>query len=160
MNGTTTPSFGVEGITHSLGKPFSDDYCAQYLAAMTALFSLLPPPPASIVEFGCGTGWLSLYLARRGYEVLGVDISEDAVASARRAAETQNLGGIKFVASDYEEFSPAGSSTMPFFMMHSTMPNQSSPPCAVRTPPWLREVASSRLNPARNTPPQPLRWRR
>lgn len=96
---------GPEGIAHSLGKPFSDDCCPQYLAAMTALFSLLPPPPGRVVEFGCGTGWLSLALAQRGYAVLGVDIAEDAVRHARAAAQARGITGVEFVASDYESFS-------------------------------------------------------
>lgn len=95
---------GPAGIAHSLGKPFSDDHCAQYLAGMTALFSLLAPPPGRIVEFGCGTGWLSLALAQRGYAVLGVDISEDAVTHARAARDARGLPHADFVASDYESF--------------------------------------------------------
>ena len=95
---------GPAGIAHAVGKPFSDDSSAQYLAAMTALFSLLAPPPRRVVEFGCGTGWLSLYLAQRGYDVLGVDISADAVAHALAARDTRGLLQADFVVSDYETF--------------------------------------------------------
>jgi hypothetical protein len=52
---------GPEGIAHSNGKPLSDDYCATNLAKMAALFHLIDAPPARIVEFGCGVGWLSLF---------------------------------------------------------------------------------------------------
>src|SRR5512140_2901246 len=83
---------GPAGLAHSLGKPFSDDCCPQYLAALTALFSLMAPPPRRIVEFGCGTGWLALFLAQRGYTVLGVDISADAIRHAREAARARGLG--------------------------------------------------------------------
>src|SRR5262249_2095589 len=37
-----------------------------------------------ILDCGCGTGWLSYFLAQRGYEVVGTDISADAIALARR----------------------------------------------------------------------------
>jgi len=99
---------GSEGITHSLGKPFSDDCCPQYLAAMTALFSIMAPPPRRVVEFGCGTGWLSLYLAQRGYDVTGVDIAEEAIRHARTAAETKKLTNAQFQACDYESFTDEG----------------------------------------------------
>ncbi|HYC70198.1 MAG TPA: class I SAM-dependent methyltransferase [Opitutaceae bacterium] len=99
---------GPEGIRHALGKPFSDDCAPQYFAAVTALLSLLAPPPRGVVEFGCGTGWLSLLLARRGYAVTGVDISDDAVRLASAAARAQGVAGVDFVAADYESFDGAG----------------------------------------------------
>jgi len=96
---------GPTGIAHSSGKPFSDENCAVNLANMTALFSLLDAPPGRIVEFGCGVGWLSLFLARRGYTVVGVDISPDAVAAANAQRDAQQIRGAEFVVADYEEFS-------------------------------------------------------
>ena len=38
---------------------------------------------AQVLDVGCGPGWLSEYLARCGYWVTGVDISEDMVQIAR-----------------------------------------------------------------------------
>ena len=38
---------------------------------------------AQVLDVGCGPGWLSEYLARCGYWVTGVDISEDMVEIAR-----------------------------------------------------------------------------
>lgn len=99
---------GAEGMRHSLAKPFVDDDCGQNLAKMTALFSLLDPPPRRVVEFGCGTGWLSLSLAQRGYDVLGIDIAADAIRGAAAAAAERGLANVKFAAADYESFAPAG----------------------------------------------------
>lgn len=98
---------GSVGLAHSLAKPFADDTCAQYLAAMAALFGLMVPPPRRIVDFGCGTGWLTLCLAERGYDVLGVDISSDAIEHARKARDARNLPRADFVAADYESFNAA-----------------------------------------------------
>jgi 2-polyprenyl-3-methyl-5-hydroxy-6-metoxy-1,4-benzoquinol methylase len=121
---------GAEGIEHSLGKPFSDDCCAQYLAAMTAIFNLLAPPPARVVEFGCGTGWLSLFLAQRGYEVLGVDIAREAADLARRAATSRGLRGVEFVASDYENFE--GNGRFDYAIFHDALHHAESELAALR----------------------------
>src|SRR3954471_14277614 len=74
---------GESGRRHALGKPFSDDDCGLYLLRAGALFALLPPPPARILDCGCGTGWLSYFLARRGYDVVGTDVSPDAIGLAQ-----------------------------------------------------------------------------
>jgi SAM-dependent methyltransferase len=36
----------------------------------------------SVTEFGCGTGWLSLDLARKGFNVIGYDLSEKSIKIA------------------------------------------------------------------------------
>jgi SAM-dependent methyltransferase len=40
--------------------------------------------PRSVLDAGCGTGRVGRELARRGYEVAGVDIDEQMLATARR----------------------------------------------------------------------------
>jgi 2-polyprenyl-3-methyl-5-hydroxy-6-metoxy-1,4-benzoquinol methylase len=99
---------GPEGIRHSTLKPFSDEYCSINLANMDALFHFLAPPPARLIEFGCGVGWLSLFLAQRGYQVTGVDISPDAIAAANRQREARGLANAEFRVGDYEDPVPAG----------------------------------------------------
>lgn len=54
------------------------------------LLPLMPPAPASIVDLGCGTGSLSVLLAEAGYDVRGVDISDQMVAAA--VAKAQQAG--------------------------------------------------------------------
>jgi SAM-dependent methyltransferase len=44
------------------------------------------PPDGLVVELGCGTGISSEILVRLGYRVLGVDISDEMLAIARRRA--------------------------------------------------------------------------
>ena len=46
----------------------------------------LDPPPASVLDAGCGTGRLAIELARRGCDAVGVDLDADMLAYARRRA--------------------------------------------------------------------------
>ncbi|HEY6805348.1 MAG TPA: methyltransferase domain-containing protein [Pyrinomonadaceae bacterium] len=41
------------------------------------------PAGSRILDVGCGSGWLSEYFARLGYEVKGIDISPDLIAMSR-----------------------------------------------------------------------------
>ncbi|MCF3652207.1 class I SAM-dependent methyltransferase [Synoicihabitans lomoniglobus] len=106
---------GEEGLAHALGKPFSDDACNVNLANVAALFQLLPPPPARLVEFGCGVGWLTLLLARRGYPVHGVDIAPEAIDAANAARDRAGLDHLTYALADYEEFDGGGTYDVAYF---------------------------------------------
>jgi len=58
-------------------------------------------PPARACEFGCGTGTNSLYLAARGFDVLGVDLSPTAIAAAQqRLAPSPAAARCRFLVAD------------------------------------------------------------
>lgn len=44
-----------------------------------------------VLDVGCGTGELSLYLARRSHRVLGIDISAQAIRQAREKARWRGI---------------------------------------------------------------------
>ncbi len=56
-------------------------------------------PPGRALDLGCGTGTTSLYLARHGWEVVGVDFSALAIRQARRRAHRAGLP-IRFYRAD------------------------------------------------------------
>jgi ubiquinone/menaquinone biosynthesis C-methylase UbiE len=57
--------------------------------------------PARALDLGCGTGVISLSLAERGFDVLGIDHSEDMLAVAKqKLASTQVSGNCNFVVGD------------------------------------------------------------
>lgn len=53
-----------------------------------------------ILDLGCGRGRHSLNLARQGYRVKGIDLSEEAIKKARRRAEDEGLDNVDFQVRD------------------------------------------------------------
>lgn len=63
-------------------------------------------PPARwphVLDLGCGRGRHSLSLARRGYDVTGVDLSETSIRTARTRATEQGVEGVRFLVGDMRE---------------------------------------------------------
>ncbi|SFN17765.1 class I SAM-dependent methyltransferase [Dokdonella immobilis] len=58
--------------------------------------AVLARKPTTVLDIGCGEGWLARALATRGIDVLGVDAVADLVAQARRA------GGGRFEVLSHE----------------------------------------------------------
>ncbi len=47
--------------------------------------------PESVLDLACGTGSLTVELARRGYDMIGVDLSEDMLAEARQKCDAKRF---------------------------------------------------------------------
>jgi SAM-dependent methyltransferase len=67
-----------------------------------ALEALAPAPGARLLDVACGHGRHSLELARRGFRVTGVDLSEPSLALAREAAAAEELD-VELVHADMRE---------------------------------------------------------
>jgi SAM-dependent methyltransferase len=94
---------GAAVILHAADKPFSDESCADQLLDFAALMTMLPSPPASVIDLGCGSGWTSCFLARRGYAVVAQDIAPDMIDLGRSNKERYcPEADLTFIASDYE----------------------------------------------------------
>lgn len=93
---------GDDEIQRAFGKPFTDRKCDWDLGNIAAIFHLLGEPPARVIELGCGVGWLSIMLARRGFDVMGVDISPDAIAAGEAQRDALGLHRLEFQVADYE----------------------------------------------------------
>ena len=58
-----------------------------------------------LLDLGCGTGNHALPLAQRGYQVVGVDRSNDMLDSARKKAASQTMSGsVKYQQGDIRDF--------------------------------------------------------
>jgi SAM-dependent methyltransferase len=58
---------------------------------------------AKVLDLCCGIGRHSLELAQRGFKVVGVDLTEEYLAKARRRAKAEGLN-IQFIRSDMSRF--------------------------------------------------------
>ncbi len=64
------------------------DEAKQFIDAL--LYRLNPPSRASFLDLACGSGRHSVYLASKGYEVTGIDLSDELIEKAKQY-ETNNL---------------------------------------------------------------------
>lgn len=63
----------------------------------------------TVLDLGCGSGWLSIFLARQGFRVTGIDVADHAIDLARQWADQEDLD-IEFDVGDIAEMDfPMGS---------------------------------------------------
>jgi len=91
-----------ENRMHVINQPFSDHQCGRYFRDIGTILSLLPPPPAKLLDLGIGTGWTSCFYAMRGYDVTGQDISKDMISFANQNKIKYAVENLEFITSDYE----------------------------------------------------------
>jgi SAM-dependent methyltransferase len=69
-------------------------------------------PPGRVLDLGCGRGQYAAELARRGWQVVGVDNVPKAVAAARR----KGIPGARFEVADVTALEPAALGTFDLFL--------------------------------------------
>ena len=86
-------------MTEVFGADYADSYDALYADKdygaecdlLEEIFRGTDRPVRSVLDLGCGTGRHSVELARRGYELVGVDLSEGMLDRARRLAISEGV---------------------------------------------------------------------
>jgi SAM-dependent methyltransferase len=73
---------------HILYKNRDDNEASGFLSNLIHLLS--PEKNASFIDLACGKGRHAIYLNKRGYTVIGLDISENSIREAKKH-ETNNL---------------------------------------------------------------------
>jgi len=58
-------------------------------------------PNMKVLDVGCGIGTISLYIATKGNEVFGIDISEKAISAAQKSAELLDIKNVCFRAVNF-----------------------------------------------------------
>ena len=95
---------GEEGRAWIRSKPFGHNprETARFLIDLGYVLQLLDlHTGSSLVELGCGSGWMTRLAARHGVNAEGYDISPEMIEIARAEAEREGLD-VHFEAGDYE----------------------------------------------------------
>src|SRR5881296_2293003 len=89
------------------GSPWRQPYLAELtFGGMFRLVNkLVSGHKLRILEVGCGRGYLSLELARRGHELLGIDLNEETIRIAYQTMNTDpyksGRGKLEYQVSDF-----------------------------------------------------------
>jgi 2-polyprenyl-3-methyl-5-hydroxy-6-metoxy-1,4-benzoquinol methylase len=95
---------GEEGRDWIRGKPFGNNprESARFLIDFGYVLQLLDlHSGTSLVELGCGSGWMTRFAARQGVHAEGYDISPEMIEIAREQAAAENLD-VRFEPADME----------------------------------------------------------
>ena len=94
-------------------SPFRDSYFSNIaygseFREMISLINTYCPNKKHILEIGCGPGIFSLELARLGYDITAIDISDQSIEFAKKTLSKtprdQNFGSIRHFVSSIHEF--------------------------------------------------------
>jgi SAM-dependent methyltransferase len=78
-----------------------DVECGSYAADLPLWEELAERQDGPVLELGCGTGRVALHLARRGYEVIGLDRDRELLDVLEERADGLNLTGLCADARDF-----------------------------------------------------------
>lgn len=113
MNDQSGPNAGAEPApSFSRIAPYYDDLMqdvpyAIWLEFILSLSARHGVHPTRILDLACGTGTISLMLAVRGYQVVGIDGSEPMLEVARRK-ESISGAHVEFIRGDLRSFEAPG----------------------------------------------------
>ncbi len=82
--------------------------------------------PCKVIDIGCGEGFYSIYLSSKGFNVLGIDLSEKAIIYAKENAK-KTKQNIRFMARDVNsllELNEKFDFILEWSVLHHIMPPQ------------------------------------
>ncbi|MFZ5470822.1 MAG: ArsR/SmtB family transcription factor [Myxococcota bacterium] len=95
----------------------------------SSLSSLLPP--LEVADFGCGTGVLSVAMARWAKRVVAIDRSTDALAKAKERAARERLKNVRFLRKDLHALSLPDAS-VDLVVLSQSLHHVEDPPAVLR----------------------------
>jgi 2-polyprenyl-3-methyl-5-hydroxy-6-metoxy-1,4-benzoquinol methylase len=81
------------------------DVCGSPFQEFVEFFNTLDKKNCQVLDLGCGQGRDALLIARKGHDVLGVDLSETGIAQMLAEATKEGLN-VKGIVADIVEFEP------------------------------------------------------
>ena len=100
MNGCEGYEAAIAGIYDKLNKEI--DYAAWASFIEDCFDRFLPQRPTLVLDLACGTGSMTLELAKRGYDMIGIDGSENMLSEA--FSRSVNVPGILWLCQDMRSF--------------------------------------------------------
>ena len=93
-----------EGFARAYDALMQEDYSyARYADYLVQAFDMFGAPPnPQVVDLGCGTGSLCVELAKRGYDMTGIDNSPQMLAEASKKAEMLEPADILFLEQELD----------------------------------------------------------
>jgi SAM-dependent methyltransferase len=99
-------------VTGTFGRAYADAYDAIYAdkdyeaecRLIESIAARYGRGSSTVLDLGCGTGRHAVILAARGRSVVGVDVSTDMVAIARRRAADAGVSSVDFEVGDVRTF--------------------------------------------------------
>jgi ubiquinone/menaquinone biosynthesis C-methylase UbiE len=82
---------------------------AQHQAWLDLLREVAGPPPLTVLDVGCGTGFLAMRMAELGHTAVGIDLADEMLAAAQQKAASSGLP-VTFRRGDAEAPLPEGAS--------------------------------------------------
>ena len=98
----TSPAEAFNNVAPIFDETFENEITRRLRQTVYATVESLTPPGSSILDINCGTGIDALALARRGYNVLGIDIAPKMIELAQAKAHRQNFFAAKFLLGSFE----------------------------------------------------------
>ena len=92
----------ISGIYDKINSEI--DYCAWADFIETCFDKYIKDKPSLVLDLACGTGSMTMELARRGYDMIGVDGSEDMLAEAYNRMYDCEMSGILYLRQDMRHF--------------------------------------------------------
>jgi ubiquinone/menaquinone biosynthesis C-methylase UbiE len=110
--GKKAPYFGVFGQEEYLNDNLDEEKLGYFFSSgekeVSEIFNFIHQKidkefqPASILDFGCGPGRMLIPFADYADEVIGMDISPDALEEAEKNCQERNILNVRFLLSDDE----------------------------------------------------------
>lgn len=85
-------------------KPFNDAREFREWAVVLQVLGERLKAGSRVLDNGCGPGWTSLFLAKAGFDVVGVDVSDHMIEIARERSRRDNVPA-NFAVGDMESLS-------------------------------------------------------
>ncbi len=83
-----------------IARKWVDEREKSFVSKLVKGFADKVSPKGKILDIGCGSGYLSKYLAERNFQVEGIDTSERMI----KIAKSQKIAHTEFITSDFFDF--------------------------------------------------------